>query len=166
MRKLMFLMAIMLTSMGVVNAQKVGHVNTQELVTLLPESKSNQELLMKFQKDYEDELSMMEGIYKKKVDEFQVKAKDASTPKEVLSTLQTDIIDYEQRIYSRREQIEADLQKKEGELFQPILQKIKDAIGKIAKEQGVNYVFDTQVLVFYDGGTDLQPLVKKELGIQ
>lgn len=165
-KKLMIIMAMLLTSVGVVTAQKTGHVNTQELLMALPESKTNQELLEKFQKEYQEELMMMEGIYKKKVEEFQTKAKDPNTPKEVLSTLQNDIVEYEQRIYGRREQIEQDLQKKEAELFQPILQKIKDAIGKVSKEQGVNYVFDTQVMVFFDGGNDLMPLVKKELGIQ
>lgn len=165
-KKIMVLItAVVLMSMGMVNAQKTGHVSSQELLMALPESKDAQALLEKFQKEFQDELQMMESIYKKKIEEYQAKAADPATPKTVLETLQKDIAEYEQRIYSRREQIEQDLQTKESDLFKPILQKIKDAIGKVAKEQGVNYVFDTQVMIFFDGGNDLMPLVKKELGI-
>ncbi len=158
--------AVVLTSMGMVNAQKMAHVNSQELLMALPDSKEAQTVLEKFQKEYQDELQMMESIYKKKIEEYQVLAAKPETSKSLLETYQKDIGEYEQRIYSRREQIETDLQTKESELFKPILQKIKDAIAKVSKEQGINYVFDTQVMIHFEGGNDLSPAVKLELGIK
>lgn len=166
MKKLILIMsAVMLLAAGNVRAQKVAHINSQELVLALPDSKAAQETLEKLQKDAMDELQMMETIYKKKIDEYKAKAAVETTSKSVLETIQADIMEYENRIVERRSQIEQDLQKKENDLFQPILKKIKDAVAKVSKEQGVNYVFDTQVLIFYDGGLDLMPAVKKELGI-
>ena len=158
--------ALMLTSMGMVNAQKTAHVNSQELLMALPESKEAQTVLERFQKEYQEELQMMESIYKKKIAEYQPLAENPATSKALLETYQKDIGEYEQRIYARREAIEADLQTKESELFKPILQKIKDAIAKVSKEQGVNYVFDTQVMIHFEGGNDLGPAVKTELGIK
>lgn len=156
---------VMLLAAGNVGAQKTAHINSQEVLMNMPESKSAQESLEKLQKDAMDELQMMETIYKKKIDEYKAKAANKDTSPSVLQTLQGDIVEYENRIMERRQQIETDLQKKEGEFFQPILQKIKDAVAKVSKEQGVNYVFDTQVMIYFDGGLDLQPLVEKELGI-
>lgn len=156
---------VMLMAAGTVGAQKTAHINSQEILYAMQESKDAQSTLENLQKSAMEELQMMESIYKKKIEEYKAKcsAKDAS--QSVCSTLQNDIMEYENRIVDRRSQIEADLQKKEGELFQPILQKIKDAVAKVAKEQGVNYVFDTQVMIYFEGGLDLQPLVEKELGI-
>lgn len=162
---ILMITAVMLLAVGKVEAQKTAHINSQEVLYAMQESKDAQATLEKLQKDAMDELQMMENIYKKKIDEYKTKAANKETSQAVLQTLQGDIVEYENRIVDRRSQIEQDLQKKEGELFQPILQKIKDAVGKVSKEQGVNYVFDTQVMIYFDGGLDLQPLVEKELGI-
>src|SRR5688572_29447747 len=93
--------AVVLTSMGTVSAQKTAHVNSQELLMALPDSKEAQAVLEKFQKEYQDELAMMESIYKKKIEEYQVLAAKPETSKSLLETYQKDIGEYEQRIYSR-----------------------------------------------------------------
>ena len=36
----------------------------------------------------------------------------------------------------------------------------------VAKANGYAYIFDTKILLFYDNGDDITPLVKKELGIK
>jgi len=59
-----------------------------------------------------------------------------------------------------------ELQKKQAELFAPISEKAKAAIDKVAAAQGFDYVIDaTQGYgLIVANGTDLLPLVKKELG--
>ena len=43
---------------------------------------------------------------------------------------------------------------------------IQNAIDKVAKANGYAYIFDTKILLYYDNGDDITPLVKKELGIK
>jgi outer membrane protein len=60
-----------------------------------------------------------------------------------------------------------DLQQKEVDLFQPILEKARTAIQKVARAQGFQYVLDASqgTGVILSDGKDLLADVKKELGI-
>ena len=62
-----------------------------------------------------------------------------------------------------------DYAKKQEELLQPIIEKAKAAIDKIAAAGGYLFVFDTSAgsLAYFDEAalTDLAPEVRKELGI-
>ena len=59
-----------------------------------------------------------------------------------------------------------ELQRKQQELFAPISEKAKEAIEKVAKDQGFDYVIDSSpgLSLLVANGTDLLPSVKKELG--
>lgn len=162
---ILMITAVMLLAVGKVGAQKTAHINSQEILLAMPESKIAQDSLEKMKKDAYETLKQMDDILKKRYDEYLVKKADPATPKSTLTILEKDLQEFQNRIPATEEQLSAELQQKEGELFQPILQKIKDAVAKVSKEQGVNYVFDTQVMIYFEGGLDLQPLVEKELGI-
>ena len=60
-----------------------------------------------------------------------------------------------------------DLQKKEVDILQPILDKARLAIQKVARAQGIQYVFDATPGggILMADGKDLLTDVKKELGI-
>ena len=58
------------------------------------------------------------------------------------------------------------MQDKQLELMQPFQDKILKAIEDVAKENGYAYIFDTQVLLYSEGGDDVSALVKKKLGIK
>jgi outer membrane protein len=51
-------------------------------------------------------------------------------------------------------------------LIAPFEEKVRKAIDEVAKENKYSYIFDTQILLYYDGGDDVTPLVKKKLGIK
>mgnify|MGYP000910936784 CR=1 FL=1 len=71
MNKIVLIIAtVMLMAAGNVGAQKTAHINSQDVLMNMPESKSAQESLEKLQKDAMDELGMMETIYKKKIEEY------------------------------------------------------------------------------------------------
>ena len=63
-------------------------------------------------------------------------------------------------------QAQQDIQKKEQELFTPIYKKAKDAIQKIGKAQGFQYILDSREgsSLLLSDGKDLLADVKKELG--
>jgi hypothetical protein len=52
-------------------------------------------------------------------------------------------------------------------LLAPIQEKVRSTITKIAKANGLIYVFDVTGLLYFNEtqSTDLMPLVKKEMGI-
>ena len=58
------------------------------------------------------------------------------------------------------------MEEKQLELAKPFQDKIQNAINAVAKEHQYTYIFDTQILLYYDGGDDVTPLVKKKLGLK
>lgn len=154
---------LMLTT-SVANAQKTGHVNSQELVTALPDYKLAEAEIKKYRDEMMAEYDKMKAKYEMMIQAYQ---KDAPTLTDAMKqSREADIIDYEKRMQEFETNVTNNMQKKEQLLMEPLVKKVRDAIGKVAKAQGINYVFDTGTLIFTEGGNDLQPLVKKELGIQ
>ena len=74
------LLAIMIAFPMSLFAQKFGVINTNELMTSLPEMKSVQEQMEAATKKYEDEFAKLQEEFNKKFQEFQ--ALEASTPRD------------------------------------------------------------------------------------
>ncbi len=60
------------------------------------------------------------------------------------------------------------IKKKEQELLTPLINKAREAINEVAKENGYKYIFDSSlgVILFTDDTDDILPLVKKKLNIK
>lgn len=60
-----------------------------------------------------------------------------------------------------------EIQKKEATLLQPLLDRIQTAIDGVAKENGMQFIFDqgTQMLLFAEQSTDVTSMVKAKMGM-
>lgn len=149
-----------------VNAQaKVAHINTQDLISVMPEMKAAQGQLEKLKNTYDTEIKALAKEFDSKLKQYDAEA--ASKTEEENTKRAQEVQGMQSNIGAYRDQAMKDLQKKEVDLFQPILDKARAAIQKVARAKGIQYVLDaTQgngLLVF--DGEDLLPAVKKELGI-
>jgi len=76
----------------------------------------------------------------------------------------------QKRIQTFTAESQSDYQKRQQELFQPVLQKAQKAIQEVGKENGLLYILDSaQGLLLYlpeDESFNILPLVKKKLGIK
>ncbi|MFA5816301.1 MAG: OmpH family outer membrane protein [Bacteroidales bacterium] len=79
-------------------------------------------------------------------------------------------MDMQKRIQTFTAESQSDYQKRQQELFQPVLQKAQKAIQEVGKENGLLYILDSaQGLLLYlpeDESFNILPLVKKKLGIK
>ena len=69
MKKMILMLALVLPVLA--SAQKIGHVNSQEIMTLMPETKRMGEKLDSVQAGYESQLAVYQEEYNKKIAEFQ-----------------------------------------------------------------------------------------------
>ncbi|MGB0166358.1 MAG: OmpH family outer membrane protein [Luteibaculum sp.] len=148
------------------NAQaKLGHVNTQELLVKLPEYKAAQTKAETFGNELKASLDNMTMEYQKKLGDLQKKEPTmTNTEKE---TAIADLQQLEQRIQNFQVSAQERMQKQENELLAPIIDKVSSAIKKVGEENGFTYIFDMSTgATVYQNGTDVTPLVKKELGLQ
>lgn len=162
MKKLMYIVTgLLIMSTGAVNAQKIGHVNSQEILLELPDYKAAEAQMKSYQEEKMADYEKMKAKYESMVTSYNVnKAKNTEAQNKLL---EQDIMDYQNSIQEMEQNITTNLQKREQILMEPLIKKVKDAIAKVAKAQGLNYVLDTGTLIFMDGGTDITPLVKKDL---
>lgn len=144
------------------NAQaKIAHVDTNEILGKMPARLDAENQLKKLSETYDKE-------YKTLVEEYQAKIKkydgEAATVTDAINQArQTEVQDMIKRINDYKETAQSDLQKKEGDLMKPILEKVKASIQKVGKAKGFQYVLNASDLLLADG-TDLTAEIKKDLG--
>lgn len=167
--KICLLAAFVLTA-GFVGAQslKFGHIDTQQLLSVMPETAAAQTTLQKVGKDLEDQQATIQTEYNAKLQNYIAKRDSVSDV--ALANMEQELQDMQQRAENFRQQAGQQYQAKQGELMKPIVEKINKTIEAVAKEQGLIYVFDTQqgspVLYKSNQSVDLLPLCKAKLGIQ
>lgn len=162
---LMLVVALSTTAMAQ-KGTKVGHINSNDLLTAMPERTAVQKDLEEYANQLKATLDAMSKEYETKVGEFQSK-QDVMTDI-IKDNKIKEITDLEKRIKEFQQTAEADLQKKEQDLLQPIIDKAKTAINDVAKENGYTYILDSSVgVVLYSvEGDDILPKVKMKLGIE
>ncbi|HTN18682.1 MAG TPA: OmpH family outer membrane protein [Chitinophagaceae bacterium] len=168
MKKIILLVACSVALFTTVNAQtlKIGHINSQELLTLMPEVKKADADLKTYAKSFEDQLETMSKEYQKKMGDYQAQEKTMTDA--VKEVKQKEITDLGARIESTQKSAEEKVVAKKQELFKPILDKAEKAIKDVAKEKAIDYVFDVStgsVLVTRDAD-NMMAAVKAKLGIQ
>ena len=161
------LLATLMTSlpMTLTYAQsKIAHIDTQKLISEMPEVIAAQKQIKAVEETYTKEI---ENTYK----EFQTKAQsysaDAANQTDVTNQArQTELESMQQNIQKYRETAAQDLQKKQGEMMRPLYEKARAAIERIASAQGYDYVLDASAggSVIMSKGKDLMADVKAELG--
>jgi outer membrane protein len=162
------LIAFCLTlSMGYsqVNA-KLGYIDSNALLDLMPQKDSIQAALQAYGKSLENQLQTMYAEYQTKVQDYQA---NKNTMSDIIrQTKEKELADLETRIQTFQDQADTDLQKKQVEMLQPLLDKAKKAIEEVAKENGYTYIFDvgTGAFLYYEKGDNILPLVKIKLGLK
>jgi outer membrane protein len=145
---------------------KFGHINSQELLTSMPESDSAQAKIEKLAGDYEQQQEEMNVELNKKYDDYLTN-RDNYTDL-IRQTKEADIQEMQQRIQQFQQMAQQDLQQQQQTLIQPVLEKANNAIQEVAEENGFVYIFDVSrgnPVYFSDKSIDILPLVKTKLGL-
>ena len=163
MKKLILMLALALPMLA--TAQKIGHINSQEIMAIMPETKQMSLKLDSLQTSYENQLANMQEEFNKKLTEFQ--QQQATMTAGVKEFRQQELAEMEQRMQMFYQTVQKDLQAKQVEYLQPVQNKLLEAINKVAAAQGCTYVVDrTAVLYVGADALDLTSAVRAELGIK
>jgi len=145
--------------------QKLGHINSNELLLAMPERTAVEGNIKKYAQELESQLGTMSKEYQAKVQEYQ--AKEATMTDAIKQDKIQEITNLEERIAKFQQTAQQDLQQKEETLLKPIIDKARKAIEDVAKEGNYSYIFDSGVgvLLFQKDSDDIMPMVKKKLGL-
>jgi outer membrane protein len=147
---------------------KFGHINSDELIQLMPEYDSATVTLERFRKELINALELMSVEFNNKNEAYQKDSKNLSDI--VRQTKEQELVDMQKRIQDFQNNAQTQLQTKQSEVFQPIYAKVDKAIKDVGKENGFLYVFDIAkgALLYYDEtkSTNILALVKTKMGLK
>ena len=163
MKKVTLLAIAVVFSLGNAIAQKYGHINTNELLAAMPETKKVQDRMQKMQ-------DSLNASYAELIKEYREKdsiirsdsAKWTPAKKDIKFKEFQDLGESLQNYSNGAQQF---LQQRQQEMFSPVEQAAVAAIETVAKANGYTYVFSREALLVAPPADDLLPLVKKFLKI-
>lgn len=147
---------------GVANAQKMGHIDLEKLVSEMPATKSLKADIEKLSKTYQNEIESMGKKLDAKIKKYT--AEQNQQTKEINEIRAKEVQTDQQRYEQLRQTAYQEMQKKQAEGLKPIYDKVQKAIEEVAAAKGISYVFDVRTLLVKKG-EDLYTAVKTKLGI-
>ena len=142
---------------------KFGHVNFEEVLTLMPERTKAATKMDSLTKEAEKHLQEMMAEY----EGVSKQAPAAGASQLVIQDYQEKMNSLQQRIQRFQQEAQKSLEEEQAKLIEPIINKLKKAVEQVAKENAYTYVFDTSVgtLLYWEESDNILPMVKKKLGL-
>ena len=165
MKKIILITFLSIVAFNSYAQNKFGHLDSQELLLLMPERKAAENSIADFAKTLEAQLSAMSAEYQQGLQEYQ--ENEANYNDLVKKDKEAEILGLQQRIQTFQQDAQQSLAAKEQELLEPILSKARKAIEEVAKEGKYTYIFDKTggTILYANESEDVLPLVKKKLGL-
>jgi len=164
--KLVFTVVFVALS-NTVSAQttRFAHIDMNELIMSMPEADSAMVALQRFGEGLEKEIDETTVEISRKIDDFQ---RNQESMAEIVRQSRIEEI---QRMQSALEQFQQRAQEAYQQeyirLLQPIQEKAQRAIDAVREEQGITYVFNSQMIHSMSrDAIDLMPAVRQHLGIR
>lgn len=170
MLKKIALLIMLVLPMGVfAQTLKFGHMNSQEVIAVMPEYTKAVADLQALEKKYTEEMTRTQEEFNKKYQEFQQAMAKDSLPQNIAERRQKELMDMQQRQEQFQQEAQQGMQKAQTDMMAPIYKKLDDAIKGVGATEGVIYIFDqARTPIPYIGAqsTDLTAKVKTQLGIK
>jgi outer membrane protein len=165
--KILLFVALFAATSSFAQTQKFGHVNSQELISVMPERDSALVLLERHANELEQELQSIQNEFQVKYNEYQ--QKQATWTAAILEAKTKELQDLDSRIQRYQQTASQEYQQLQQALFQPVIEKANNVIQQIGKEKGLIYIFDTSSgsLPYIDSvqSLDILPLAKAAMNI-
>ena len=142
---------------------KLGHINSQELMQIMPGRDTVQTILQKEVADLEATLKTMYAEYETRSNDYV--QNQAGWTDLIRQTKQREIQDMQARIQEFQQNAQTKMQEREAELTKPIIDRAKKAIEDVAREGNYTYICDGATLLYSQDSEDVMPQVKKKLGL-
>lgn len=148
-------------------AQKFGHLNSADIIQVMPEYTAAQTELQNLEKQYTNELQLLESELAKKSEAYE--KEKATLPANIAQRREAEL----QELYGKMQQYyqtsQQELAQASQEKMAALTEKITKAIKEVGVAGGFLYIFDTASGIPYISetlSTDVTAQVKAKLGIK
>ncbi|MRI62573.1 OmpH family outer membrane protein [Ornithobacterium rhinotracheale] len=170
------LLSFLCLGFGFANAQSVAHVNSQEILEALPAFNDAQTKIKKEAERHQAEVQRqqkeIQALYEKAQKQMEaLKNKSDAEKMKALAPLEQELQTKSKALQEYQQKAAKDVAKMENDLLAPVYKKVQAAIEEVGKKGNVGYIIDlatagqSGTIVYFGGGKDLTPQVKKQLGL-
>lgn len=170
MKKRVILLIFVFLGTFSVQAQKIGYINSDFILSKMPEYKEAKDRLDKLADRWTKEIDERYVVLNQKKDlflreEVLLPTEEKEKRKAELQKLENEIVELQKNRFG----VGGEYFQKRQELIKPIQDKVFDAMQRVASKKNYNFIFDKanqSNLVYADKKSDLSDEVIKELGIK
>ncbi len=168
MKKILLSSLFCLFSICTIAQQKIGHVNSQEIMSKMPDIKVIETKIQKESKKMDEMYAEMMQKAQEAAQSFQ-KAQNDGESESVVKAKYEEAINLEQRMQVFAQDAQKELQTLQNDLLAPVVEKFQNAVNDVAKSGKYSYILDTgngfNVILYNDGpgSNDITSEVKKKL---
>ncbi|GAA0874524.1 hypothetical protein GCM10009118_09320 [Wandonia haliotis] len=161
MKKLLFILMLVISGTAVNAQSKIAHVNSQQLLDTMPSRKQAIKEIQKFQQDGMTELQELEEQLRKLYKEYETAQTNGESP--LMLEMKAKKIQAKEQAYQERQAtLEQDLQILQQRFNEPILARVQEAVKIVSDRKKLNYVLDVSSAL-YANGEDITNEVMVEL---
>ena len=142
---------------------KIGYINSEAIVTQMPEYKIMADQIQALSKKYENEIKKMSTELQTKFKKYD--SESSTVSQEINKQRGEELQKIQQKIQQKQLEASQSLQKKESELSKPIFEKAQKAIEETGKSNGYDFILDSKALLYDGGNSNVLDLVKSKLGL-
>jgi outer membrane protein len=162
----LILVATILPLIAMAQTVKLGYINSQEVMMMMPEVNDVEKQLAEFN---EKNMKYLQDMEKEIQDKYAKYEQEKDNMTDAIRRVQEEeLMGLQQRLQTTYQALQQEAQKKQAELIQPLQEKLRNAIESVSKKQGLTMVYDMMsgaILYKSEAAIDITPAVKKELGI-
>lgn len=151
---------------------KVGYTNAELILAYMPEARSMEQSLATFQKKLAEALQTKEQYLQQKYQEYIELKERGSLSEEDGKRRETELMQLDNEVKKLAQESEQKLVMRQQELMKPILEKLQNAIDKVAEANGLTYIMNqttsagVSTILYGPKENDMTEAIMKELGIQ
>lgn len=154
------------SAQGVV--MKIGYTNVEYILSQMPEAKQVDSEFKAYEAQLQNQLQSKGTELQTKLQEYQQGAPTMTDL--VRADKEAELQSLNQRFEAFQREAQTSLQKKQGELYAPLFEKIGNAVKAVRMENGYDMIFSTgvpgvDILLDADEKYDVSDLVFKKMGI-
>ena len=167
MKKLMVILAFVFLS-GMSYAQKCAYINTQEILSNMPEVQQANANIETFRNQLISLGQQKLEALQKKYKELELKQSRGELSPKQLEEEANKLKQEEEQLAKFDQESQQKIMQKSEELLKPIRDKVQKAIDEVAKENGYQFIFDASMgfILYADDNTNISDKVKAKLGIK
>jgi outer membrane protein len=150
----------------VTTAEKIGYLNSQELLSIIPEAQAAERKLQEMFKGKEAQYASLARTAQEKLQRYQETG--AKLNEDERKNREDELMGLDKQLQDLQAGTQTELEKERERVMGPLLKKLDKTVAQVAKENGFTYVLDPSItgMVYADSTRNILPLVKAKLGLK